>query len=216
MNIKKTIATWIILAGLSGFSYAENYTSGLETKFEKKHSIDLVGDFSKKEIKSISKVMKAVGKNINRKDSGIEYFTIKNVNCHDEKLGNDEVGYAGAVTESETNTIFMSTAAINKIEFEGDILSGYKGLLSHEIGHLIYPRYSKEIDGKFWELNRTPGKSKITEGYITDYPLTRPFFARTNEDFADIFSYIINKKHYADRDKIVQEKIKFVRQKILK
>ena len=41
--------------------------------------------------------------------------------------------------------------------------------------------------------------------------MERIFWTRTNEDVADDFSYIINKKHYADKDPIVQKKLEAVK-----
>jgi len=94
-------------------------------------------------------------------------------------------------------------------------LADYIGLLGHEIGHLVYDKCDKDkIFNDFWKLNIRRDCSKegeIPDGYVTAYPLIRPFFTRANEDFADIFSYWTNKRHYADNDKIVQEKIDAVK-----
>lgn len=215
MVFKKLISIGTILTCLAGGAYAKNYDSGIETQIEKKHNIDLIGDFSKKEIKNISKVIGAIEKNVDRKSNGIGYFTIRNIDSHNEKLGDGDVGYANAVAEADINTIFMSTSAINGRKFKQNPLANYKGLLAHEIGHLIFPEYSKEIEDVFWDLNRLP-KSKVTDGYVTEHPLNRPFFHRLNEDFADIFSYMINRKKYANNDSIVQKKIKFVERKVWK
>jgi len=211
--IKKILAGGMIILNLASPICAKIYNPGLETKMEQKYNVDLIGNFSDREIGKISNVMKNIGEKIDRKKNGIEKIAIENVGSQDERLW-DEDDYASATIDTETNTILMSTAAINGKPFDRNPLADYEGLLGHETGHLIYPKYADEIFDKFWDFNIKMNRykeSKIPDGYVTAHPMERPFFGRANEDFADIFSYWINGRSYANKDEIVQKKLEKIK-----
>jgi hypothetical protein len=232
MGLKKIIAIGTVLLNLINPLYAKMYNPGLEIKIEKKYSVDLVGNFCQKETQKILRVMKSIDKKVDREKAGIDCFTIENVDNLAGKMmeedrkqsekGNyvfeaDITKYFEETVDAEKKLIKIDSNAINnKIngKIDDSSLSGYEYMLAHAIGHLIYPKYSNEIFDKFWELNvkrDVNKKSEIPDGYVTVYPIQRPFFTRANEDFADIFSYWINNKHYADNDEIVHEKIDAVK-----
>jgi len=214
MTFKKAVAVGTILANMVVPLCAKNYEAGLETEIENKYHVDLIGDFQKKEVKNIDEVMKTIDSMIDRKENGIEEITLANVDAHDERL-RDGDGYASA-TVADGSIIYMSTAAIYGKAFDKNPLADYKGLLAHEIGHLIYEHLDKEkIFSDFIEFNwkrDLKKESAVPDGYVTAHPLERDFiWVRDNEDVADDFSYIINKKHYADKDPVVQKKMNAVK-----
>jgi hypothetical protein len=214
MNFKKIITGGIILANLAMPVCAKMYEKGMKTAMEMQYKVDLVGNFSGKEIKKISSVMQNIKEKIDRKKNGIEQITIENIDSHDERLHEDI--YASATIEPKTNTILMSNKAIKGKAFGKNPLADYEGLLGHEIGHLIYDKCDqKQIFSDFWDLNvkyrAFSKKSEIPEGYVSAYPSIRPFMTRTNEDFADTFSYWANGRNYADNDETVLKKIEKIK-----
>jgi hypothetical protein len=234
MTFNKITAIGTVLFNLAMPVCAKMYNPGLETRMEQKYNVDLVGNFCDKELKKISKVMKSIDDKIDRKKAGIETFTIENVEYLKEKMMEEDrkaaeeegyvfeadlTQYADAEAKPEKNLIRIDSRAINdKINQKKNTpesrLMGYDYMLPHEIGHLVYDKHSKKIFFKFWDYNihrDSDKKGELPDGYVTPYPIQRVFFVRTNEDFADIFSYWINNKHYADNDSIVQKKIDAVK-----
>jgi len=128
-----------IIAGLASNPYAKNYETGMKTALEKQYNVDMIGNFCEAEEKSIEDVLKNIDEKVDRKKSGIEHFTLKNVH---EFSKTEQVS---ARADGEKNTIYVDdNYASNSIS--DNVLNplGHKGLIAHEIFHLIYHNHPKQ------------------------------------------------------------------------
>jgi len=210
MSFKKTIAGGLILASLAMPSYSKMYEKGMKTAKEKQYSVDLIGEFSDKEAGKISGIMKNLEEKIDRKKAGIESMTMR-------KRWAPE-GYL-ALAESN-NTILINKDILKKVGIEN-----YSDIFNHEIGHLIWRNNEEKYYNKwshFYILSdeeneynplNLPG-CELKRGYVSEYPFTYKKGDLLNEDFAETARYFLNNMKYADKDKIVQEKIKVIKETV--
>jgi len=190
-----------ILSGLTSPTYAKMYNPGLETSMEKKYNLDLIGDFSGKEVEKIGYVMDKVDEKIDRKEKRIKYFTIKKTK--DLKCMGKDCDGAACLTEK---TIELRDNIKENYLLDKYSLPQFKKTLAHEIGHLVYNGLLLSNDEIFNEPWKNPFISNKA-GFISDYAKTGD-----SEDFAETFSEWISNENYNSKNKAVKEKINFLKE----